>query len=347
MGGAQGAYGVRILPGGLNALGAALRQAGCQGPVALVADDHVGPLWAPQALEGLEAAGYRSTVITLPAGEAHKTLDSVQRLWEGFLSAGLERRSTVVALGGGVVGDLSGFAASTFLRGVPWVATPTTLLAMVDASLGGKTGADLPQGKNLIGAFYPPRLVLADPDTLATLPEAELRGGMAEVVKHGLISDPALFDLCRGGLDALRQNWTEVVRRAAAVKIQVIQEDPYEYGRRASLNLGHTFGHAVELVSGFRLSHGEAVAIGLVAAARLSERLGIASQPQLSELIIETLQGLGLPTEIPPDLPRAKLLAAMQVDKKRAGGKVRFVLPVRVGEVVWGVEAPDEPLPLT
>jgi 3-dehydroquinate synthase len=302
-------------------------------------------LYASRATASLESSGYSVEILTIPPGEQHKTLETVSCLWEGFLAAGVERGSTVVALGGGVVGDLTGFAAAMWLRGVPWVNVPTTLLAMCDSSLGGKTGADLPQGKNLIGAFHPPALVLADPEVLATLPEDEVRNGMAEVMKHGVIADPMLFELCQhpsllpfnrgGGGEA----FDEIVRRSMAVKIHIIQEDPYEGGRRSALNLGHTIGHAVELVSGFRLRHGEAVAIGMVAEARLAEQMGIASaQSDLAICIATALQAIGLPTEIPSHLDRDAIQRAILVDKKRAGGKVRFALPVKIGEVITGVE---------
>lgn len=248
-----------------------------------------------------------------------------------------------MALGGGVVGDLVGFAASTYLRGVRWVAAPTSLLAMVDASLGGKTGADLPQGKNLIGAFHPPSLVLADPETLNTLPLDEQRNGMAEVVKHGVLADPELFELCGQGMDTLQGNWDAVVRRAMAVKVRVIEEDPYENGRRASLNLGHTLGHAIELVSDFELKHGEAVAIGIVAAARLSEKRGMAVKG-LAAQIEAGLMKLGLPIEIPPGMDMDQVRSAMGRDKKRAKGKARLVLPICIGAARWGVEIPDEAL---
>jgi 3-dehydroquinate synthase len=242
-----------------------------------------------------------------------------------------------VALGGGVVGDLAGFAAASYKRGVPWVAAPTTLLAMADSSLGGKTGIDLRQGKNLVGAFHAPRLVLSDPNTLDTLPEEELRAGLAEVVKAGIIGDPALFNKCSEGWAAVQSDWDEVVRRAMAVKIQVIEADPFEHGRRAALNLGHTVGHAVELAANFAMKHGQAVAIGMVVEAHLAERVGLAEKG-LAEEIAGVLRGLGLPTEVPAGLDKRAILEGMQVDKKRAGGKVRFALPVRVGEVRVGVE---------
>ena len=276
----------------------------------------------------------------IPAGEEVKTIETATRLWESFLKAGVERGSTIVALGGGVVGDLTGFAAAVYLRGVRWVTVPTTLLSMVDASLGGKTGADLPAGKNLIGAFHAPSLVLADPEVLATLPVAELRNGMAEVVKHGIIGDPLLFDVCRQGWPALQADWQAVVRRAQAVKLRVVQADPFEKGQRATLNLGHTLGHALEQVSGYQIHHGEGVAIGTAVVARYAEKLGLA-QNGLAEEIEDVLRRLGLPTSIPAGLDRERLLPVMGLDKKRSGGKLRFVLPVRIGEVRWGVEIDD------
>ena len=329
-------YDVRIQEGGLEAVGEMLATRGLKGPVVVVSDQNVGPIYSRRLLASLRSRGIPAEEAFIPAGEQHKNMQTITWLWERFLGAKIERSSTVLALGGGVVGDAAGFAAATFLRGVSWVSLPTSLLAMVDASIGGKTGIDLPQGKNLVGAFYPPRLVLADPQSLDTLPEAELRSGMAEAVKAGVIGDPELFDLCARGWEALRPNLGEVVRRAIAVKVSVIEEDPYEMDRRAALNLGHTLGHAVELVSGFQLRHGEAVAIGMVAEARLAERLEIA-KPGLADEIERVLKGLGLPVEIPTGLDRQAVLSAMQMDKKRLDGSVRFALPVRLGEVRVGI----------
>jgi 3-dehydroquinate synthetase len=244
-----------------------------------------------------------------------------------------------------VTTDLTGFAAATYLRGVAWAALPTSLLGMADASLGGKTGADLPQGKNLIGAFYPPRFVLADPHTLRSLPERELRSGLGEVLKHGVISDPALFARClawaeidnpAGRLRAL----DEIVRRAMAVKIQVIETDPFEQGRRAVLNLGHTIGHALELASGFALSHGEAVGLGMLLETRMAEQIGVA-EPGLAKTVQNALQKIGLPTQVPPELDGERIAQAVGQDKKRASGKVRFALPVRIGEARVGIEFED------
>jgi len=330
-------YDVRVQEKGLDGIGEMLLKRGLGSPVIVVTDENVGQLYSQRVLASLQSAKYSAQAISIPSGEQHKTLATVASLWDGFVAAGIERNSTVIALGGGVVGDLAGFAAATILRGVPWVALPTSLLAMVDASLGGKTGFDLSQGKNLVGTFHPPRLVLADPFTLKTLPQAELRAGMAEVVKAGLIGDAQLFDLCGRGWEAVEREIGEMVRRSMAVKISVIEDDPYEKGRRAALNLGHTVGHAVELVSGFKLRHGEAIAIGLVAEARLAERVGIADQGLASE-IENVLRQLGLPVEVPLQMDLGAIWQAMQVDKKRLDGKVRFALPVRPGEVRVGVE---------
>ncbi len=337
------AYDVRVYPGGLASLGGFLRQAGLKGPLLLASDSHTGPLFAAAAAASLEAAGYPVAQACLPAGEDYKTIASVQSLWHSFLAAGLERSSTVVALGGGVLGDLAGFAAATYLRGLHWANVPTSLLAMVDAGLGGKTGADLPQGKNLVGAFHPPSLVLVDPSLLGTLPAVELCNGLAEVVKHGIIGDAGLFERCAAGWEASCVDWDSLVRQALAVKIQVIQADPYEKGPRQALNLGHTFGHALEKASGYRLRHGEAVAIGLVSEARLAERLGLAERG-LADRIASVVAGLGLPVHIPPEIDQARLLEAMQYDKKRAGGSLRFSLPQRIGKVKTGIAVSREEL---
>jgi len=304
---------------------------GLKNPI-LVTDENVKKLHAEKVVASLRDSGFNPKVITIPAGEAYKTLDTINSLWHGFVENGLDRKSTVIALGGGVVGDMAGFAAATFMRGVGWVALPSTLLAMVDASIGGKTGFDLPEGKNLIGSFYPPRLVLADPQVLRTLPEEELISGLAEVVKAGVISDPILFQLCLRGFKHAIENLEDIVKQAVAVKIQVIEEDPFENGIRAKLNLGHTVGHAVEKASGYRIRHGEAVAIGMVAEAKLAERLKVAEKG-LSDTIAETLRGLNLPIDIPGDLPRNEIIRAMSLDKKRANGIVRFALPVEIGRV--------------
>jgi 3-dehydroquinate synthase len=369
-------YEVCIQPGALDTIGQALSERDIHGPLALVTDSNTAPLYATRVAASLESAGLSLQLVVIPAGESNKTIASAQKLWENFLDAGLERGCTVIALGGGVVGDLTGFAASTYMRGIQWVNVPTTLLAMVDSSLGGKTGVDIPRGKNLIGAFHPPSFVLADPEVLATLPEAEFRSGLAEVIKHAIIGDPGLLnkvavykignwryrtplgDLGSVGAGERKEHasgpaptaqisglfpLSELVSRAMAVKIGVIETDPYEKGVRAALNLGHTVGHALELVSGYRLRHGEAVAIGMVVEARLAERLGLA-EGGLSLHIATVLAEVGLPVAIPGDLDRAAIRRAIGVDKKKAQGRVRFALPTRIGQVQIGIDVPDDVL---
>jgi len=328
---AMGEYDAIVQNGGTDDLGEMLRQRGLQNPL-VVTDHHIAPFHAEPVIASLKKAGFDSKLISIPAGESRKNLETISELWSSFLQNGLDRKSTVIALGGGVIGDMAGFAAATYMRGIHWVCVPTTLLSMVDASLGGKTGFDLPEGKNLIGSFYPPKLVLADPHVLQTLPEAEFVSGLAEVVKHGVISDPELFDLCGRGLGWVKDDLEQIVKRAMAVKIQVIEEDPYEKGFRAALNLGHTVGHAVELVSQFQLRHGEAVAIGMVAEAKLAERLTVAPRG-LSDRILEVLSALDLPIHIPQNLPREEIIRTMRLDKKKNAQTIRFALPAEIGRV--------------
>ncbi len=336
---AMGEYDVMVERGCLGSLGEMLRDRGVSHPL-LVSDEKVSRLYSGCVLESLKRAGFDSKMLAVQGGESCKTLGTVGSLWRGFLEAGLDRTSTVVALGGGVVGDLAGFAAATFMRGIHWVCVPTTVLSMVDASIGGKTGFDLPEGKNLVGSFHAPQLVLSDPDVLGTLSKTEFRAGLAEVVKHGVVADPALFKACAQGLASVEEHIVALIRRAIAVKVRVIETDPYETGERAALNFGHTVGHAIELVSGFSIPHGEAVAIGMVAESRLAERLGIAS-PGLSAEIAAVLSGLGLPVHIPRQLPHSALARAMYSDKKRAAGTVMFAFPVDIGRVQVGIALGD------
>jgi len=298
-----------------------------QNPI-IITDENV----AKHYLETIKKILPDAKFVVIPAGEEHKNLESISLLWKSFLENGLDRKSTVIALGGGVIGDMTGFAASTYMRGIDWIAVPTTLLSMVDASIGGKTGFDLPEGKNLIGSFHPPKLVLADPSLLLTLTNRELRSGMAEVVKHGIISDPELFELCKHNMDWVKDNLEPIIKRAMAVKIKVIEEDPYEKGIRATLNLGHTVGHAVELVSKFELRHGEAIAIGMAAEAKYAEQIGVARRG-LADEISTVLTGLELPVEVPKDMPRREIINAMRVDKKKNAKVIRFALPAEIGNV--------------
>ena len=300
--------------------------ANVKGSLAIVTDENVGPLYAAQL-------GDAECVITLPAGEQYKTLASISIIYDQLLAAGFDRKGTIVGLGGGVIGDMAGFAAATYMRGVDFVQCPTSLLAMVDASVGAKTGVDLPQGKNLVGAFKQPTAVIADISTLKTLPPEELSSGMAEIIKHGLIANPELFQKLSTTTHQLSiTNYQSLIHEAIQVKRDVVQEDPFEMGRRAVLNLGHTFGHAIEHVSGYAVRHGEGVAMGLVAAANLSARLEYCD-PVLQTDIEAVLQLYNLPTRIPANLPLADLYSAMGNDKKKSAGKLRFILLRDVGEV--------------
>jgi shikimate kinase/3-dehydroquinate synthase len=324
-----GSYHVLVGEGLLSQLGVLLKDSELAGKAAVVTDETVARLHAPTALQALGAAGIAATLVTLPVGEAHKNLDTVRRLYDQFLDAGLDRTSTVVALGGGVVGDTAGFAAATYLRGVPLVQVPTTLLAMVDSSIGGKVGVDLPRGKNLVGAFKQPALVIADTATLRTLAQADFSAGLAEVVKHGVIGDPELFEhLETRGWEPL--DW--VLARAIDVKRRVVEADPFEQGQRAVLNLGHTFGHALETLSAYQMRHGFAVSIGMVLATRLAVELGLC-ELELEARLGTLLARLGLPTDYTGPTPE-QIWAAMAYDKKRQGKKLRLVLPRALGNVV-------------
>lgn len=333
-------YKVIVQSGGISKLSEFFDQARMRSPFCIISDTNVAQHYLGPIQQGLTRQGYASSGVIIPAGESNKSIETITEVWEEMVAAKMERGSTVLSLGGGMVNDMAGFAAATYMRGIPWATVPTSLLAMVDASIGGKTGANLPSGKNLIGSFYPPKLVLVDPQTLNTLPIEEQRSGMAEVVKHGVIEDVNLFNLCGQGLASVQQNWGKLIPRAIGVKVRVIVEDPYEQGIRATLNLGHTIGHGIELLSKYQLRHGEAIAIGMVAEARLSEKLGLA-EAGLAEEITQTLLALELPTELPDTIDRQGLVQTLQMDKKRKGGLVKFALPIRIGEVRPGIEIPD------
>lgn len=282
---------------------------------------------APLYGESLVAKLPNAALVTIPDGEQYKTLDTVAQLYADFVAAGLDRSGTVIALGGGVVGDTVGFAAATYMRGVRFIQIPTTLLAMVDSSVGGKVGVDLPQGKNLVGSFKQPDLVLIDPHVLQTLPPREWQCGMAEVIKHGFLADEELIALAKSvslstAIDT--EQVAQLVRRAVQVKVDVVQQDPYEQNIRAHLNLGHTFGHAIEQVSGYQWAHGEGVGLGLVAAGRLSHTMRLCDAVFV-DMIEQIVSDVGLPTRLNGLDPEA-IYAAMGTDKKRQSGKLRFVL---------------------
>lgn len=314
---------------------------------AVITDSHVGPLHAAAAMDSLRQAGFDPVLWSFPAGEASKNLRTVARGYEQMAAHRLERRSFVVALGGGVVGDLAGFIAATYLRGIAFVQVPTSLLAQVDSSVGGKVGVNLPAGKNLVGAFHQPRLVLCDLDTLDTLPERELRAGLAEVIKYGVIRDAALFRRLERELEKLLRReagpMASVVARCCRIKAEVVGEDETESGLRAILNFGHTIGHALEKISGYgRYLHGEAIAVGQVAAARMSARLLGLPERDVAR-IRALLERAGLPVAVRLSPARwEKLFAAMQLDKKVTGGEVKFVLAEAIGRVRFGVRVPPE-----
>ena len=330
-----GSYPIHLGNGLLARVGELAWERGLRGKVALVTNPTVGELYASPVAESLREAGFEPLICRVPDGEVYKTLDSVSSLYDQFIKGGLDRYGAVLALGGGVIGDVAGFAAATYMRGVPLVQLPTTLLAMVDASVGGKVAVDHPRGKNLIGAFKQPELVVIDPLALATLDEAEMRSGWAEVIKAGVIGSPSLFEHleARGDEPAL-----PVIAEAIRVKVAIVEEDPYERGRRAVLNLGHTFGHALEVLSGFALRHGEAVSIGLVAAARTAVALGLGDET-VEERLTMLLQRFGLPTRYEGYEP-VEIWRAMATDKKRRGKKLRFVLPKAIGQVVVTDQVP-------
>lgn len=299
-----------------------------KGSAAIVTNPDIAAHFADTLTQSLQQEGYAPVLCLIPEGEKHKTLATVETLYHRFADAGLDRRSPIIGLGGGVIGDIAGFAAATYLRGAPFVQVPTSLLAMVDASVGGKTAVDLPHGKNLVGAFKQPEVVMIDPEVLSELPAAEFRAGLAEIVKHGIIGAPELF---RQLEEEGPYDLTQMVADAVRVKVDVVIEDPFERGRRATLNLGHTFGHAIEQVSGYRLRHGEAVAIGSVAAARMAVALERCDAPTLNR-IENCLQRLGLPVSA-AGLDLDDVHAMMFQDKKRKGNTLRLIIPQAIGDV--------------
>ena len=330
VGGAQ-PYRITIGPGLLDD-GAALAGHVRGRHLLIVSDSNVAPLYARQLAATLQAQlpQARAIVTCLPAGEAAKTLDGFAELMRELADFGATRDACVFALGGGVVGDLAGFAAACWMRGIDVVQLPTTLLAMVDSSVGGKTAVDLPQGKNLVGAFHPPRAVFADTRVLRTLPERELRAGFAEVIKYGAIVDAAFLHWLEVHAEALLARddaaLAEAIARSCTHKVAIVERDPYEHGERALLNFGHTFAHAIEAEQGYGgLNHGEAVATGMVLAARLSAALGLADAG-CGQRLAALLARFGLPTALPGNLDAAALLERMRMDKKAAASGLRFVL---------------------
>lgn len=341
-------YQIAVVAGGLDDLGVWMSRLKLGKKVLVVSNPVIFKKYGERTLAALKLVGYEVSTCTLPAGERYKTLKSVQKIYDVALENRLERSSTIVALGGGVVGDMAGFAAATWLRGINVVQVPTSLLAMVDSSVGGKTGVNHPQGKNLIGAFYQPRFVLIDPLVLKTLPPREFRAGMAEVIKYGIIWDAELFDKLEAAkrLDQLRYVDEEllslILTRSCQAKADVVGKDEKEAGLRAILNYGHTIGHAVESLTGYKLvNHGEAVAIGMVAAGQIAVQLQMwkSEEAQRQDALIEKT---GLPTQLPSGLDIDAIVDSLQTDKKVKDGKVRFILPTQIGAVTITDQVPAD-----
>jgi len=337
-------YTVQVGRGLLAGTGAAVSHKLHGTRVAVVTNDTVGPLYADTVLQSLRAAGKEPVLISVASGEASKSLACVEKVCDEMARAGLDRKSFVVALGGGVIGDLAGFAASVYQRGIPYVQVPTTVLSQVDSSVGGKTGVNLADAKNMVGAFHQPALVIADVDTLDSLPKREWNSGFAEIIKHAAIRDASMFDVieavARGEGDMV-----ELIRRNVAIKAGVVEADEFEEtGTRAILNLGHTLGHAVEAAAGYgTLLHGEAISIGLNAAAWLSKEISHLSTPEL-ERIRAALAAFGLPLKLPAGMTDEDLLRRTRMDKKYDQGKVRFVLLKHLGEACVSHEVTENDL---
>jgi 3-dehydroquinate synthase len=333
----ENSYDILIGSGLLSTLGRECAGRGLSGRVAVITNPVVAGLYSAQIRESLANAGNQVTVIEIPDGEEYKNAATLNRVYDDLIEAGLDRTSFIVALGGGVVGDLAGFAAATYLRGIPFVQVPTTLLAQVDSSVGGKTAIDHPRGKNLIGAFYQPRLVLIDVETLSTLPQREFRAGLAEVVKYGIAIDQAFFEYLErnsGKVLAMeRECLTHIIQRCCELKAQVVGLDEKESGLRAILNYGHTLGHAMETLAGYnKLVHGEAVAIGMELAARVSMARGHCNDQDIAR-IVTLLNRFGLPHST-PQIERNRLVKTLLTDKKSRDGVIKFICNRGIGDYV-------------
>ncbi len=329
-------YTITVEPGVIDQIGAYAQSLGFHSPLAVISDDTVAPIYGQRALDSLKQAGFKAGLITFPAGETQKHLQTVSHLYDEMVKLRPERDGGVIALGGGVAGDIAGFVAATYLRGLNFIQVPTTLLAQVDASVGGKVGVDHAGGKNLIGAFHQPKAVLIDPLTLKTLDQREVRAGLAEVIKHGVIADADLFkrvdeslgDLLNVNVDA----YGEIIPWNCRIKAKVVEEDERESGIRAILNFGHTIGHAIEALTGYETYlHGEAVVIGMIAESMLGEALGI-TPPDVTQAVRQLCDRAGFPLE-KPDITTVALIDSMFRDKKVKAGKLRFILPDSVGTV--------------
>ncbi|MGH7941218.1 MAG: 3-dehydroquinate synthase [Limisphaerales bacterium] len=340
-------YTIKIASGLLKTIGPECARLKPAGHCAIITDKNVGKYFAKTAFDSLVRAGFSPVLVTVPAGETAKSLRAAASCYDQLSAHRLERSSFIVALGGGVVGDLAGFVAATYLRGIPFIQVPTTLLAQVDSSVGGKTGVNLRAGKNLVGAFYQPRLVLCDTDTLKTLPTREFRAGLAEVIKYGIIYDARFFAFLERSLARIlnldEKTLAPVIARCCEIKAHVVSQDETESGLRAILNFGHTIGHAIENSFGYgKYLHGEAISIGQIIESRLSEKV-LGLPPEAVNRIENLFRQAGLPSQIRlSPARRQKLFAAMRLDKKVVGGEMRFVLARRIGQVEFGQRVPAE-----
>ena len=339
-------YPIHVGEGLLLQAGELLQQARCGEKVGIITNPTVAGLYLKPVQEALRRSGFQVIPVLLPEGEEHKNLKSLSAIYDRLISERFERSSCLIALGGGVIGDLAGFAAATFLRGIPYVQVPTTLLAQVDSSVGGKTGINHREGKNLIGAFYQPKLVLIDVGTLRTLPRRELLAGLAEVIKYGIIEDPQLFGLLEEKLEGLlaldRDLLVETIAVSCAIKAKVVEKDEREEDYRSILNFGHTVGHALESLTGYeKFLHGEAVAIGMTLAASISVREGFLDEESFRR-IHALITRAGLPTRLPSHMNPQELVKRMEVDKKSAAGRIKFVCCAGIGKSRFHWLSPQE-----
>ena len=330
-------YNIFICPEILGTLGEKLKKFEFSPKTAIITNPTVFNLWGSAAEDSLRNAGFDVVVVTVPDGEEYKDLRSADNIYGEILKNRLDRKSALIALGGGVIGDITGFVASTYMRGISYVQVPTTLLAQVDSSVGGKTGVNHPLGKNMIGTFYQPRLVWTDVETLKSLPRRQLLSGLAEVIKYGVIWDNELFGFLEGnrekilGLDVDALGF--IIKRSCRIKADVVAKDEKEGGLRAILNYGHTIGHAIETATGYKkFLHGEAIAIGMYAEAKLSLLTGLADNDMVDR-IRYLIDSYGLPVAMPPDIDTEKIIFSMRLDKKAVAGKLKFILPEKIGAV--------------
>ncbi len=338
-------YPIFIKDGILETIGADLAKRAIAQRYVVIADEYVAELYSSTLMVSLNRAGIDAELLTFPRGEASKNLQLFAELSSKLAQLGLDRKSCLIALGGGVTGDLTGFLAATYMRGIPFVQIPTTLLSQVDSSVGGKTGVDIPEGKNLVGAFYQPKAVYIDTAVLTTLPVEELLGGIAEVIKYGVIRDFEFYCFLEKNLDAILELQPAIIQEmiytCCQIKADVVAEDEREADLRRILNFGHTIGHAVEAASDFSLIHGHAVAIGMVAALRLAVSSGLCKRKEAGR-VATLIHTFGLPTEIPVDMDRTRIKAYIKTDKKSIGGSVFYVLPTEIGKVIISNEITEE-----